>query len=183
MALALMDTGIDDVAQIILAGLMGTGKTEVGRRLARQLGRPFVDVDRLIEARAGKSIPEIFSEGGESRFRELEREAIREAVTFVDAVVATGGGALTDAENRQRLLEAGVVVHLEAAPEVILERIGEAAGRPLLAGLSGQARLDKIRELRSARAPAYGAATHCVDTTGLHVDAVVARVRELVGEA
>ena len=183
MALVVTETGTDDVAQIILAGLMGTGKTEVGRRLARELGRPFVDVDRLIEARAGQSIPEIFAARGEDEFRELECAAVREAVTFTDAVLATGGGALVDAENRRRLLAAGVVIHLEAAPEAILERIGAAADRPLLAGLSREACLEKLRELLATRAPAYGAATHAVDTTGLDVDDVVGRVRELVGEA
>lgn len=183
MALALRDTGADDVPQIVLVGFMGTGKTEVGRRLARALGRPFVDVDRLIEARAGKSIPDIFTDAGEARFRELEREAVREAVTFADAVVATGGGALGDPESRRLLLSAGCLVRLDARPETIADRLGAADDRPLLAGLDRQAKVARIRTMLADRAATYGAASLAVDTDGLDVDAVVARVRQLVEDA
>lgn len=183
MALALRDIGADDVPQIVLVGFMGTGKTEVGRRLARSLRRPFVDVDRLIEARAGKSVAAIFAEDGEARFRELEREAVREAVGLPDAVVATGGGALVDAESRRLLLASGRVVRLDARPETIVDRIGSAADRPLLAGLDRAARIAKVRALLAARAAAYGAAPDAVVTDGLDIDGVVARVRQLVGEA
>jgi shikimate kinase len=183
MALAMQETGADDMPQIVLVGFMGTGKTEVGRRLARGLGRPFVDVDRLVESRAGKTVREIFETEGEPRFRELEREAVREATALPGAVVATGGGALLDPESRRRLLAAGLVVRLDAEPEAILDRVGGGEQRPLLAGLDRPARVAKIRALLAERAVAYGVAPHAVDTTGLDPDTVAARIRALVEDA
>lgn len=168
---------------IILTGFMGTGKTEVGRRLARLLGRPFVDTDALVESRAGRSVAAIFASEGEAAFRQREREAIAEACTLAEAVVAIGGGALLDAENRRRLFAAGPVVCLRAAPKEILRRVGEARDRPLLDGdgtLSAAERLARIETLLAARAAAYALSTHTVDTDGLTPDEVTRRVRALV---
>jgi shikimate kinase len=160
---------------------MCTGKTEVGRRLARALGCPFVDTDGLVEAEAGRTIAEIFAADGEGRFRELERHAVEQACGVADAVVATGGGTMLDPENRRRLAAAGPIVCLAATPEEILARVGEASSRPLLAHRNGHAdTLDRIRALLAERAPAYAVATHVVPTSGLDVDAVVSRVRALV---
>lgn len=168
---------------IILVGFMGTGKTEVGRRLARELGRPFVDLDRLIETRAGKSVQAIFDDEGEARFRALEREAVRETIAIPDAVIATGGGAFVDAENRRMLLEAGWVVRLDAAPETIVDRIGAAGDRPLLAGLDRQGRIERVRTLLAERADAYATAPYAIDTDACDADDVVAQVRRLVEDA
>lgn len=169
------------MAQIILTGFMGTGKTEVGRRLARALSRTFVDTDHLVEVAAGRRIADVFAEEGEAHFRALERDAVRQALTMPDAVVATGGGALLDPETRQRLLAAGPVVCLTATPEEILRRVGGAADRPLLAGRDRAARLAAIRDLLAARESAYRLASHRVDTTGRTPDDVAADVRALVG--
>ena len=167
--------------QVILTGFMATGKTEVGRRLARRLGRPFVDVDGLVEAAAGKSVSAIFADEGEARFRELERAAVDEACRVPDAVVATGGGTLLDAENRRRLAAAGPIVCLAATPHDILRRVGDPSSRPLLAnGDASGDRLARITKLLAERAPIYALATHAVDTSGLGVDEVVERVRALV---
>ena len=167
--------------QVILTGFMATGKTEVGRRLARRLGRPFVDTDGLIEAAARKPVADIFASEGEARFRELERVAVAEACLVPEAVVATGGGTLLDADNRRRLAAAGPIVCLSASAEEILRRVGDPRTRPLLAnGDAAGDRLERIRELLAARAPAYALATHEVDTSGLSVDQVVERVRALV---
>lgn len=169
------------MTQIILTGFMGTGKTEVGRRLARVLGRTFVDTDRLVETKAGRTVAEVFASGGEAAFRALEREAVAEACGIPDAVVATGGGALVDPENRRRLAAAGPIVCLTASPEAILERVGSGSERPLLADAATDAeRLDRIRALLAARATAYGTAAHTIDTTGLTLDQVVERVRSAV---
>lgn len=174
-------TSSEDVAHIILTGFMGTGKTEVGRRLARALGRAFVDTDRLVETKAARSVSEIFARDGEAGFRALERDAVAEACALPDAVIATGGGALVDAENRRRLAAAGPVVCLTASPEEILRRIGTAESRPLLAGCGSHAeRIARVRELLAARATAYGSATRTIDTTGLTVDQTVERVRAAV---
>jgi shikimate kinase len=160
---------------------MGTGKTEVGRRLARILGRTFVDTDRLVETKAGRSVAAIFAERGEAEFRTLEREAVAEACALPDAVIATGGGALVDPENRRRLAAAGPVVCLTARAEEILRRVGDPATRPLLADAPDEAaRLARIHALQAARATVYASATHTIDTTGLTVDQVVDRVRAAV---
>jgi shikimate kinase len=170
------------MAQLILTGFMATGKTEVGRRLARATSRAFVDTDNLVEVAAGRSIPEIFAAEGEARFRVLEHEAVRQAVAVPDAVVATGGGALLDPESRQLLLAAGPVVCLTATPEEILRRAGaSAADRPLLAAATATERLAKVRALLEARDATYRMATHRIDTTGRSVDDVVAEIRSLVG--
>ena len=169
------------MTQIILTGFMGTGKTEVGRRLARALGRTFVDTDRLVEAKGGRAVTDVFAAEGEAGFRALEREAVAEACALPDAVIATGGGALVDPENRRRLAAAGPIVCLTATPEAILRRLGDAASRPLLAACASDAeRLERIRALLAARATAYGSASHTIDTTGLTVDQVVERVRTAV---
>jgi shikimate kinase len=169
------------VPQVILTGFMATGKTEVGRRLARRLGRPFVDLDGLVEARAGKSVAEIFSAEGEERFRELERAAVKEACGVPDAVIATGGGTLVDLDNRRLLAAAGPIICLSAPAEEILRRVGDPASRPLLASRNGGVdQLARIRALLDARAPIYALATHAVDTAGVDVDTVVERVRALV---
>ena len=165
---------------VILTGFMATGKTEVGRRLARRLGRPFIDVDGLVEASAGRTVAGIFATEGEARFRELERAAVVEACRVPDAVVATGGGTMLDAENRRRLAAAGPIVCLAAPAEEILRRVGETAQRPLLANGRGADRLARIRALLAERAPVYALSTHTVDTAGLEVDQVVERVHTLV---
>jgi shikimate kinase len=169
------------VPQVILTGFMATGKTEVGRRLARRLGRPFVDVDGLVEAAAGRAVAEIFAEEGETRFRDLERTAVAEACRVPDAVIATGGGTLLDPENRRRLAAAGPIVCLAAAADEILRRVKDPRTRPLLSNGGGSdGRLARIRDLLAERAPVYALATHTVDTTGLGVDDVVERVQALV---
>jgi shikimate kinase len=168
------------VAQVIITGFMATGKTEVGRRLARSLGRPFVDTDGLVEASAGRTVRDIFAAEGEGRFRELERAAVIQACGVPEAVIATGGGTLLDPENRRRLAAAGPIVCLSATPEEIIRRVGDPKSRPLLAnGRSGT--LGRVQALLEERAPIYALATHAVDTSGLSVDEVVERVRALVG--
>lgn len=170
------------MAHLVLTGFMATGKTEVGRRLARALGRPFVDTDSLVEGAAGRSIAELFAGEGEERFRARERLAVEEACSVPDAVIATGGGTLLDPENRRRLAAAGPIICLAADAEVILRRVGNPSSRPLLAGRNGLGdRLSCIRALLDERASAYAVATHTVDTSGLEIEQVVERVRALAG--
>ena len=134
-----------------------------------------------VEAAAGRSVKDIFASEGEAAFRALERDAVAEACALPDAVIATGGGALVDPENRRRLAAAGPIVCLTATPEEILRRVGRTETRPLLAGLSSDAaRLDRIREMLASRAAAYGSATHIVDTSGCTPDQVVQRVRTVM---
>ncbi len=165
---------------LVLVGLMGAGKSTVGRECATRLARPFVDVDDVVEATCGRAVAEIFATEGEATFRELERRALVDVCAAPDPlVIACGGGAMGDARNRHTVRAAGVVVWLTADPATLATRVGEGADRaqrPLLAG--GDPPVATLERLASVRAPAYRAAAHAtVDTAGRSVaevaDAVV----------
>lgn len=154
---------------------MGTGKTVVGRRLAKRLGWRFVDVDKLIEAAAGITIPEIFEKKGVAAFRRLESRQISKVVRDKGQVIATGGGAFASPENRRRLLGGGMVVCLKARPQVILSRVGRRLHtRPMLNGSANT--LSKIRVLLAKRASAYQQADLTVDTSDSAIEEVVERL-------
>ena len=140
---------------VFLTGFMGVGKTRVGRILAQQLGRCFLDTDRMIEQRAGKTIAEIFANEGEAHFRQLERDCVLETCRRPDAVVALGGGAVTRADNVAAVRRAGVLVCLKADVDTIFARVRHRTNRPLLAGLDPQAQRAKIESLLRERAPFY----------------------------
>ncbi len=160
-------------SNIILTGFMGTGKSSVGRIVAAQLGRPFVDLDDVIAERAGKPIPQIFAEDGEPAFRALEAAACAEMAAPAGRVIATGGGAMVNPANREALAAGGTLICLEAAPEAILRRVSRGDERPMLAGSEPLAR---IRELLAQRASAYAAVPHHLDTTHLSIPAAAERV-------
>ena len=140
---------------VFLTGFMGVGKTQVGRILAQQLGRCFLDTDRMIEQRAGKTIVEIFADEGEAHFRQLESDCVLETCQRPDAVVALGGGAVTRADNVAAVRCAGILVCLKADVDTIFARVGRRSNRPLLAGLDPQAQRAKIESLLRERAPFY----------------------------
>lgn len=137
---------------LVLCGFMGTGKTAVGRLLAGRLQRDFVDLDDLIVARAGVSIPELFARGGEAGFREAERAAVAVAASRRRLVIATGGGVPLDPHNLEVLGRHGILCCLRARPETIIARLAGDQTRPLLNGTDRESR---IRELLAARAEAY----------------------------
>ena len=123
---------------IYLVGPMGSGKSAVGRRLATLLDLKFVDSDAEIERRTGVDIRYIFEKEGEARFREREREVIAELTALEDVVLATGGGAVLDPRNRERLKSTGTVVYLQASVDTQLDRTRRGRNRPLLlAGMPG----------------------------------------------
>ena len=164
---------------ITLTGFMGAGKTAVGKRLAKRLGWTFVDLDERIAARTGKPIAQIFSEHSEAVFRRLERREVKRVIRGDQHVIATGGGAFLDPENRRLLKAIGPVVCLTAHPKTILERVKPTlATRPLLAA---EPSLARIQQLMEQRAPAYAKADLTIDTTGLAVDEIVERVWEAIG--
>lgn len=146
---------------IVLTGFMGTGKSTVGRELARRLGKLFIDVDERIERKVNLKVGEIFARYGESFFRQLEREELARALTE-EAVVATGGGAIVDPENLARMRAAGPVVCLTASVEAILERTKSDSSRPLLQNVD---RRQRVETLLAERASAYAQADICIDTT------------------
>ena len=165
---------------LVLVGFMGTGKSVVGRRLARLFSLPFVDTDRQVETRSGKTVSRIFSEEGEKRFRELESGAIGESVAQGPVVISTGGGAVLSEKNRLLLSEKGIVIWLTARPERILERVLRRPGkRPLLEGIDP---LGEVKRLLKEREPYYRFAVMSVDTSDVTVSEVVSQIRRKVLE-
>ena len=157
---------------VLLTGLMGAGKSRVGRALASRLGWRFVDSDQSVEEASGMKIAEIFAREGESAFRRRERAAL-EALPTHRCVVALGGGAVVAPENRRLLAAKGILVWLDAAPETLVERIGDAADRPLLAGLDRAGRVARLAGLRAERRSAYAEAPIRIETDGRDVGQVV----------
>lgn len=134
---------------LFLIGPMGAGKTTIGRQLARQLNMEFIDSDRAIEERTGVDIPLIFEKEGEAGFRRREREMIDELTTLNKVVLATGGGAVLDADNRARLSARGKVVYLSSDLDSLVERTSRDRNRPLLHGEEPPAVvLEKIMAMR-----------------------------------
>jgi shikimate kinase len=165
---------------IWLVGMMGAGKSAVGRALAARRGEPFADADAEVEAAAGRSVAEIFAAEGETAFRRLEREAI-ERLAGRPGVVALGGGAIAQPGVAERLRASGRVVYLRATPETLARRVGEARERPLLAGLDAEGRIARLRALLAEREPHYACADVVVDTDGLDVEASAAAVAAALG--
>ena len=162
---------------IVLTGFMGTGKTTAGKRLAKRLGWRFVDVDQLIESSTKMPVAKLFAQRGEPVFRRLERRVIHRLARGQQQVIATGGGAFVDPQNRARLPMTGPVVCLTARPQAILNRVGRKLGaRPLLAGAANP--LSRIKTLLHQRANAYAQADLTIDTTSLSLDEVVERLWE-----
>jgi shikimate kinase len=135
---------------IFLVGLMGAGKSTIGRHLAKSLGLEFVDSDHEIERRTGASIPLIFDVEGEAGFRQREKKVIDELSRRSGIVLATGGGVVLDADNRARLRERGQVVYLYATVEQLLARTAKDRNRPLLQTADPRARLQELLKLRDA---------------------------------
>lgn len=160
------------MTNVVLTGFMGSGKTSAGKRLARMLNLPFVDVDRLIQERAGCSINEIFARHGEPYFRDLETDVLREVLLQQGRVVATGGGAVISPVNREMMHAHGVVVNLTAPISEIEKRLAFATDRPLLHADKGA----KIRLLLEEREKFYADADVRIDTTGKNIEDVASEV-------
>lgn len=163
---------------IVLVGLMGSGKSSIGRRLAAALGLPFRDADAEVEAAAGQTIPEIFASLGEPAFREGERRVIARLLDDPPHVLATGGGAFMSDETRALIKEKSISVWLKAEIEVLAKRVARKDNRPLLAGKDPA---QVLRDLAQVRYPIYAQADITVETGDTPhkaaVDAVLAALR------
>ena len=148
---------------IFLVGMMGAGKTTIGKALARHLGRAFVDSDRVLAERTGVAVATIFEIEGEEGFRRRERAIIAELAEGEDHVVATGGGSILAEENRRAMRAAGTVVFLRARVESLWERTRHDTSRPLLATPDPRG---KLQALLAEREPLYHEAAHVVVDTG-----------------
>jgi shikimate kinase/3-dehydroquinate synthase len=167
--------------RIFLSGPMAAGKSTVARVLAARLDVVALDLDELVEAREGRSVPELFRAGGEASFRALERaEAERVVERPGSFVLSLGGGTVTDTPLRRRLLAAGTLVTLTAPVAVLARRAGGGEGRPLLAGSDVE---DRLATLVAERADAYGECHATLDTSALEPDEVAARIATLAHDA
>ena len=163
---------MQQACNVYLVGMMGAGKTTVGRTLARRLKLRFVDSDQEIEARCGVKIPVIFEIEGEAGFRAREAQALAELTQLHGIVLATGGGVVLNEENRRLLAAHGTVIYLRATPEHLYERVRQDRNRPLLA--TGDP-LSRLRELYRERDPLYRAVADLVVDTGRQSVQVLAR--------
>ena len=159
---------------IVLTGFMGTGKSTIGKIVAEQLCREFCDMDTLIEARCGMSIPDIFRSKGEHAFRAIEREVAEELSAQSRLVIATGGGALVGAEMRQLMSESGTVICLNASPDEIRARLAETDNRPLAVNW---------QQLLQERRTAYAQIANQVETTGKDPETIAREIVSLCGRS
>jgi shikimate kinase len=148
---------------LILVGLPGSGKSTVGRSLARRLGLPFNDSDHVIEQRIGCSIRSFFDREGEAAFRDIEQSVLRELADAGQGVLATGGGAVLRQANREALRAAGQVIYLRSTPDEVFRRLRHDVNRPLL---QVDDPLERLRTLHAERDPLYRQTAHFVIETG-----------------
>jgi shikimate kinase len=169
---------------LVLIGFRATGKSAVGRELARRLNRPFVDLDEVLVEEAGRTIADIVAKQGWEEFRRWEKELTQRFSQTRGQVLATGGGVVLDPENVEVLREHGIIIWLKAEPAVIRKRLGldgaTQAFRPSLTGADTMAEVDKVL---AEREPLYRDAAHIViDTTGLSISEVVDRIQAALTE-
>ena len=155
---------------------MGTGKTVVGKEVAKRLGRQFLDLDSLIEEKEKRKISQIFAEEGEAHFRGLERQALKEVSVEGNLVVSCGGGIVLNRENIQIMKQAGLIICLSSRPEVILRRTQGDSHRPLLKVNNPE---KKIEGLLKNRASFYAQSDYTIDTSDLPVSSVAEKVLEI----
>ncbi len=164
---------------IVLVGLMGAGKTSIGRRLADKMGLTFVDADTEIEKAAGKSIPDIFAEHGEAHFRDGERRVIARLLDNGRQVLATGGGAFMNEETRKAIKAQAVSVWLKADLDVLLKRVAKRGGRPLL---ENRDPAEVLQNLITLRYPVYAEADITVESLDVQHGQMVSEVLRALAE-
>ena len=163
---------------LVLIGFMGTGKSTIGKKLARRLNWSFKDTDYEIEQNEGKSIPEIFTAKGEIVFRELETAALKQILSASAQVVSTGGGCVLAEENRQLMLNNGFIIALSATADTIVSRVEDKADRPLLAGDPRE----RVTALLAKRQGLYDFAHLLIHTDDREPDEIVEQILREIGQ-
>lgn len=167
--------------KIYIVGFMGSGKTTLGKKLASLLGWTFTDMDKRIENNAGMTIPSIFSEMGESYFRKMESEVLRESSAIQGVVISTGGGAPCHSGNMDFMLSSGLTIYLKLTPDQLYSRLsGTGTERPLIKGLEKEDLLSFIETKLSEREKFYDRATMIIDGFNPDVNEVLRQVKKLI---
>ncbi len=164
---------------IVLTGMMGTGKTIVGKKLAQKLSMKYISTDEMIEKDVGMSIPKIFQRNGEPYFRELETKAVKCVAMLDNFVIDTGGGVVQKSENMEELERNGAIICLTATPEVILKRTSKTNYRPLL---NVDNPVKEIEKLLRKRKKFYKRCNRMIDTSRKGIEEVVDEIIKFVSE-
>jgi shikimate kinase len=159
---------------IYLTGFMGSGKTTIGRALSEKLGIPVIDTDEMIEKKAGKTIPAIFADEGEERFRKYEQEILKQLPTN-DVIITTGGGMVISKENRSWMKKHGNVIFLSCSLDIIYQRLQSDTNRPLFSQNK-----EKMKELYEKRLPYYLEAAFTIDTSHKSVEEIVEDIVRMI---
>lgn len=165
---------------VVLVGLMGCGKSAIGRRLAAKLSLPFVDADEEIEKAAGKSIEDIFADHGEPYFRDGERKVLARLLRSGPQVLATGGGAFMNGETRAAIAQSGISVWLKAELPLLVRRVGKRGNRPLLKAGDPE---EVLQNLMATRYPVYSQADITVESREVPHEVIVGEIIESLSQA
>ena len=149
--------------QLYLIGFMGAGKTTVGKLLAEKLNRPFVDIDDVIEKKTDLTIPLIFEKYGEDYFRKFETDVLERIAKYPDNVIATGGGIILKAKNRETMKKTGITIYLRCDPATLYQRIKNSTHRPLLKSINNSPLVQLIETMLQQRQPFYETADIILD--------------------
>jgi shikimate kinase len=171
--------------RVFLVGYMGVGKTTIGKLLSKELGVQFIDLDKYIESRYRKTVPDIFAEKGEEKFRMIEREMLREVATFQDVLISTGGGTPCFYDNMDLMNQHGVTVYIKASAKQLVSRLLASKGvRPVIQGKSPEELKDFVTNHLSMREEYYSKAKLTYQTEQLvtlaHVNETVIAIKELL---
>ena len=168
---------------VYIIGFMGSGKSTAGRKLASSLGWNFIDLDRLIEEKAGKTIPQIFDQDGENHFRTIETEMLHSMHEISDTVISTGGGTPCHGSNMDFMLETGVTIYLKMTPGQLAARLMNSSGeRPLIKNIPDDKLMNFIEDKLAVRERWYLRANIVVDGLNLDINQLNSRVRPATGQ-
>lgn len=170
--------------RLYLTGYMGSGKSTLGRKLAKRTELPFLDTDKMVEDMEGATVADIITFAGEEYFRKAERKALEQTEGYADAIISTGGGLPVWGDNQEWMAERGVSVYLKRSPEQILSRLSPHGRykRPKLRGLSDEEVLKVMHEGIAEREPIYAKANIVFDCSEVSDDEIVDRLAELISK-